>query len=134
MKIKEVLGPMIGILLLVIIGSVLFGIFYFFSAWEWLKGYFEIVFMFASRWRDVVLAMLGWGIILVCLSRVHLLMSFPWQFLTGVLVVYIIWGREGIDVLYSLEERIPLAMIMLGIVLARNIVVGGIKLIFQELF
>ena len=32
------------------------------------------------------------------------------------LVIYIIWGREGIDALHSLGERIPPVIIILGLV------------------
>lgn len=40
------------------------------------------------------------------------------------LVIYIIWGREGIDALHSLGERIPPVIIIAGLVAVSAIVVG----------
>lgn len=141
MKIKELLAPIVPI---VIIGPVLCGIIYFLIGWEWLKGYLEIVFTLGLRWRDLVVAVLGWGLSLVCLSclspgrmdseRLSVLISaFPVRFFTAIFVIYIIWGREGIDALLSLGEHIPLAIIIVGLVVVLNVVSGVIKVIFQAL-
>ena len=142
MKIKDVLY---SIVLISVIGAILFGIFYFFIRWESLKAYLKIVFMFADRhWWDVILAMVGWGLSLVCLSFLSesmdserllaLISAFPVRFLTIFTIIYIIWGSEGIGVLYSFGERIPMAIVIWGVVVAFNVVSGVIKLIFQELF
>ena len=40
------------------------------------------------------------------------------------LAIYLIWGREGIDALNSLRERIPPVIIIAGLVAVPAIVVG----------